>query len=134
MHEPEKSDLFVVAQKPRNGCGGGGAKEEGRGECAQTAHASDAEPRQRVPGVRACTASSKARKKERFTAVLHHVDVDLLKAAYYWRKRNAAPGVDFTGRHLVQPRSKAAGHRHQPQCGLFIRRLPMANEGGRGVS
>ena len=33
-------------------------------------------------------------KKERFTALLHHVDVDLLRAAFSWLKRDAAPGVD----------------------------------------
>jgi group II intron reverse transcriptase/maturase len=38
--------------------------------------------------------AAKARKKERFTALLHHVSVDLLKDAYSWLKRNAAPGVD----------------------------------------
>ena len=34
------------------------------------------------------------RKKERFTALLHHVMIDLLKHAYSWLKREAAPGVD----------------------------------------
>src|SRR5437867_2849660 len=33
-------------------------------------------------------------KKELFTALLHHVTVDLLKDAYSWLKRDAAPGVD----------------------------------------
>ncbi len=33
-------------------------------------------------------------KKERFTALLHHVDVDLLRAAFFWLKKDAAPGVD----------------------------------------
>ena len=33
-------------------------------------------------------------KKEQFTALLHHVDVDLLRAAFSWLKRDAAPGVD----------------------------------------
>jgi group II intron reverse transcriptase/maturase len=38
--------------------------------------------------------AAKARKKERFTALLHHVNVDLLTDAYLWLKRSAAPGVD----------------------------------------
>ena len=38
--------------------------------------------------------AAKQRKKERFTALLHHVTVDLLKDAYFWLKREAAPGVD----------------------------------------
>jgi group II intron reverse transcriptase/maturase len=38
--------------------------------------------------------AAKAKKKERFTALLHHVNVDLLRDAYFWLQRNAAPGVD----------------------------------------
>jgi RNA-directed DNA polymerase len=38
--------------------------------------------------------AAKERKKERFTALLHHVDVDLLRLSLYALKRQAAPGVD----------------------------------------
>jgi group II intron reverse transcriptase/maturase len=34
------------------------------------------------------------RKKERFTALLHHVSVDLLRIAFFALKRDAAPGID----------------------------------------
>jgi group II intron reverse transcriptase/maturase len=37
---------------------------------------------------------AKAEKKERFTALLHHVDIELLRRAFFWLKRDAAPGVD----------------------------------------
>ena len=51
--------------------------------------------RESVPqGLDRVRQAAKARKKERFTALLHHVSVDLLKDAYFWLKRNAAPGVD----------------------------------------
>ena len=33
-------------------------------------------------------------KKIQFTALLHHVTVDLLRDSYYALKRQAAPGVD----------------------------------------
>jgi len=33
-------------------------------------------------------------RKQRFTALLHHVTIDLLRDAYSWLKRDAAPGVD----------------------------------------
>ena len=33
-------------------------------------------------------------KKQKFTALLHHVTVDLLRDSYYALKRQAAPGVD----------------------------------------
>ncbi len=38
--------------------------------------------------------AARQRKKERFTALLHHVNVETLRMAYYALKRNAAPGVD----------------------------------------
>jgi len=38
--------------------------------------------------------AARQRKKERFTALLHHVNVDTLRTAFYALKRNAAPGVD----------------------------------------
>ena len=33
-------------------------------------------------------------KKERFTALLHHIDVDTLRLTFYALQRKAAPGVD----------------------------------------
>ena len=38
--------------------------------------------------------TAQARKQERFTALLHHLTIDLLGESYYALKRNAAPGVD----------------------------------------
>jgi group II intron reverse transcriptase/maturase len=38
--------------------------------------------------------AARQRKKERFTALLHHVTVGLLREAFYALKRRAAPGVD----------------------------------------
>jgi hypothetical protein len=46
---------------------------------------------QGLSGVR---QAAKARKQERFTALLHHVTVDLLRDSFYALKRKAAPGVD----------------------------------------
>jgi RNA-directed DNA polymerase len=37
---------------------------------------------------------AREKKQERFTALLHHVTIDLLRQSYYALKRNAAPGVD----------------------------------------
>ena len=34
------------------------------------------------------------RKQEQFTALLHHVTVDLLRESFDALKKNAAPGVD----------------------------------------
>ena len=38
--------------------------------------------------------TAQARKQEQFTALLHHLTVDLLRESYYALKRGAAPGVD----------------------------------------
>ena len=37
---------------------------------------------------------AKERKKERFTALFHHISIDLLEEAFFELKENAAPGVD----------------------------------------
>ena len=46
---------------------------------------------QRLSGVR---QAARKRKQERFTALLHHLTVDLLHYGFYALKRQAAPGVD----------------------------------------
>jgi retron-type reverse transcriptase len=99
MHEQKKSDLFKVAKKPSNNLGQPGAETVERREGAEGNTAKPPTCRtqcrasvpQRLDRVR---QAAKARKKERFTALLHHVNVELLKEAYYWLKRSAAPGVD----------------------------------------
>ena len=99
MHGREKSDFAIVAMKPANKAGQPAAEwVERRAET----EGNMVEPRTRrtlsresVPqGLDRVRQVAKARKKERFTALLHHVSVDLLKDAYSWLKRNAAPGVD----------------------------------------
>ena len=99
MHGREKSDFAIVAMKPANNAGQLAAEwVERRAEAEGNA----VEPRtRRTPsresvsqGLDRVRQAAKARKKERFTALLHHVTVDLLKEAYSWLKRDAAPGVD----------------------------------------
>ena len=99
MHGREKSDFAIVAMKPANKAGQPAAEwVERRAEI----EGNMVEPRTRrtlsresVPqGLDRVRQVAKARKKERFTALLHHVSVDLLKDAHSWLKRNAAPGVD----------------------------------------
>ncbi len=38
--------------------------------------------------------AARQRKKEKFTALLHHVSIDCLRMAFFALKRDAAPGVD----------------------------------------
>jgi retron-type reverse transcriptase len=45
-------------------------------------------------GLERVRTATKLRKKEKFTALLHHVTIGLLRDAYSWLKRDAAAGVD----------------------------------------
>ncbi|SPE43210.1 conserved hypothetical protein [Candidatus Sulfopaludibacter sp. SbA3] len=42
----------------------------------------------------AARKAARERKQERFTTLLHHLTVNLLRDSYYALKRKAAPGVD----------------------------------------
>ena len=100
MNEPKKSDLAEVAMKPTNkaGCRTAAEPVERRAGAEgnagqQSTHRTQCRARvsQALERVR---QAAKARKKERFTALLHHVNIDLLRLSFYALKRNAAPGVD----------------------------------------
>src|ERR1700674_5123812 len=45
-------------------------------------------------GLNGVRKAAKERKQERFTALLHHMSVDLLRDSFFALKRKAAPGVD----------------------------------------
>src|ERR1700693_5068388 len=100
MHESKKSDPAVVAVKPTNKAGGITVAEPVEPRAGtegnvgqQSTHRTQIRARvsQALERVR---QAAKVRKKERFTALLHHVDLDLLRLSFYALKRNAAPGVD----------------------------------------
>ena len=38
--------------------------------------------------------AARLRKKEKFTALLHHINIDLLREAFFALRRDAAPGID----------------------------------------
>ena len=84
MHGREKSDSAIVAKKPANKAGQPAAE---RVERRAEAEGNMVEPRtRRTPsresvsqGLDRVRQAAKARKKERFTALLHHVSVDLLR-------------------------------------------------------
>ena len=104
MHGHEKSDPFVVAMKPANEGGRpseelaeriNGSKGRGRGERGRARHAPDTEYGKACPtGWIAYGRAARERKQERFTALLHHVDVELLRSAYGWLRKEASAGVD----------------------------------------
>ncbi len=101
MHDREKSDSAIVAAKPTNnasgphrGGGAGGAKggdQEEHGEQSAYRTQSRAHASQALDRVR---KAARQRKKERFTALSHHLTIDRLREAFLALKRKSAPGVD----------------------------------------
>ena len=99
MNEGGKSDDSVVPAKPPNNAAEAAAEVvEGR-ESAKGNTAGKTRPGHRA-GPGAPSALDRVRqvarqdRKVRFTALLHHVDVDRLRAAYRAIRPQAAPGVD----------------------------------------
>jgi len=108
MHGHEKSDPVIVAMKPAN-------KAE-QPTVEASAGASAAEPVEPRAGTKGnadqhstCRAQNRVsveqalerirkvareRKKERFTALFHHISIELLEQSFFELEENAAPGVD----------------------------------------
>jgi RNA-directed DNA polymerase len=104
MNDRGKSDSPVVPAKPPNKPAVAGAEVvEGRGLPEGNA-ASKTRPGLRA-GQGALSALARVRriakedKDAKFTALLHHVDVDRLRAAYFALRPKAAPGVDGVTLH-----------------------------------
>ena len=99
MNGPEKSDSAIVALKPANKAGQPAAEwaEQRAGTKGNTdqPHTRRTQSRGSVSqALDRVRQAARHRKKERFTALLHHVTADLLREAFYALKRTAAPGVD----------------------------------------
>jgi enoyl-CoA hydratase len=100
MDEPKKSDLAKGAMKPTNKAGLKTAAEPVERRAGTKGNVNQqstyrTQIRDRVTqALGRVRKAAKERKKERFTALLHHVDVDLLRLSFYALKRKAAPGVD----------------------------------------
>jgi RNA-directed DNA polymerase len=99
MYEPEKSDPVVVAGKLTNKAAQVAAEPveprtgtKGNADQQSTRRAQDrVSVSQALERVR---QAAQQRKKEKFTALLHHIDPAMLRTAFYAIKRDAAPGVD----------------------------------------
>jgi RNA-directed DNA polymerase len=99
MHEPEKSDSVIVAVKPTNKADRSAAEPveprtgtKGNANQQRMRRAQDRESvSQALERVRLATRRG---AKEKFTALLHHVDPKMLRTAFYALKRDAAPGID----------------------------------------
>src|ERR1017187_6160769 len=109
MHGHEKADHAIVAVKPANkakrppaerSAGEPNAAEPGEPRAGTEGNAGQQSMRrtQRRESVSQALERirkvARERKKERFTALLHHISVDWLCEAFFELKRDAAPGVD----------------------------------------
>ena len=99
MHDRGKSDSAIVAAKPTNNAGRPAAEpaepraETKRNAGEQSTHRTQGRTRvtQALARVR---KAAQQRRKEKFTALFHHLSVDLLREAFLVLKRDAAPGMD----------------------------------------
>src|SRR3977135_3462556 len=95
----EKSDAAIVARKPANNAGQPAAERverragtEGNAAQQSTRRAQDREGvSQALERVR---QAAKQRRRERFTALFHHLNPAMLRTAFFALKRDAAAGVD----------------------------------------
>src|SRR5512145_2135290 len=102
MHEREKSDTAVVAVKPTNKAGATipAAAESVEPRAEAKRNAGGQSTHRTLSRVRVTQAldrvrqAARQRKKEKFTALLHHLSIDLFREAFLALKRDAAPGVD----------------------------------------
>src|ERR1700688_2085984 len=99
MHVPEKSDCAVIPVNQLNKEGRLSAEAgEGRAQTKENIVQSHMHPTQSgkcmFQGLDGVRKVAKERKQERFTALLHHLNVDLLRDSFYALQRKASPGVD----------------------------------------
>ena len=99
MHAGEKSDEVIIPEKRPNKGGLPPAEiVEGRtspkGNGGRTAAVRTQSRVTASNGLVAVRQAARQSKEVRFTALLHHITIDLLERSYFALKRNAAPGTD----------------------------------------
>ena len=99
MRATEKSDLPEVARKRANRAATAAAEpvepRAGAKGNARQQSTLRTQGRDRVAQALECVRQvARQRKKERFTALLHHISIDCLRMAFFALKRDAASGVD----------------------------------------
>ena len=132
----EKSVPNIVAVKPANKSGRPGAESgepragaEGNAEQNDTLRTQSREGASH--GLERVRKTARAKKKEKFTALLHHITVELLDEAFFDLKKDAAPGVDGLvwedyekdlGRKLVDLHSRVhrGAYRATPSRRVYI--------------
>jgi RNA-directed DNA polymerase len=99
MHGRGESDSAIVAGKPTNKAERSAAepvepRAEAEGNASQQS-TRRAQSRGTVSqALERIRQAARQRKKEKFTALLHHISIELLGEAFFKLKKEAAPGVD----------------------------------------
>jgi group II intron reverse transcriptase/maturase len=136
MHALQESDRCVVPMKQPNNEGQLSAEAaEGRQRPKENDARSNTSPTQSgelvSQGLSGVRRVARERKEERFTALMHHVTVELLRESFEALKKNAAPGVDGVtwreyetglGDRLVDLHSRVhrGAYRAQPSRRVYI--------------
>ena len=99
MHAAEESDSGVVPMNQPNKSGRPPAEVgEGRLEIKENIAQPNTRPTQSgisvSQGLSGVRRRAQENKQEKFTALLHHLTVDLLRESYFALQRRAAPGID----------------------------------------
>ena len=136
MSAREKSDSAIVALKPANNVEQSTAEpvEPRAGTKGNASQHSTHRMQSRASVSQALERirqAARQRKKEKFTALLHHLSIDQLEEAFFELKENAAPGVDGLtwkdyeadlGRKLddLHARVHRGAYRAQPSRRVYI--------------
>ncbi len=99
MHATGESDGPIVPMKRTNNAKQAAEPVEGRGPAKgnavrPTGPRTPSRTKRPTAGLAGVRAAAGRDKDLRLTALLHHVNVDLLRDSYFALKREAAPGVD----------------------------------------
>jgi len=99
MNDSKKSESPIRATKSANKAAMSAAESiEQRGDGQRNAGTTNTRRTQGRESVSSGLARvrklAKEQPKLRFTALMHHLTLDLLRQSYFWLKRKAAPGVD----------------------------------------
>jgi RNA-directed DNA polymerase len=99
MSATEKSDLPEVAKKRANKAASAAAETvERRGRAKENADLQNTvrtQSREAVSRAQARIREAVTRNKQaKLTALLHHINIDVLRASYFGLKKTAAPGID----------------------------------------
>ena len=99
MNGPEKSDSPIVAMKPANEAARaveeqaesrGGIKENADPQTTVRTQSREAVSQAQTRIREAVTRN----RKDELTALLHHINIDVLRTSFFGLKKTAAPGVD----------------------------------------